>query len=140
MQERQEAPQDLSSLGPGRIVEGVHTNMAYGLAVIPTPAEGSVRLARQEAGLGARVCISWSRSCSPRYHRAVGGKSDPVVAVGLPKGSPCPVAPARADVTSRAVVGVCLLLGRHRQVALPCAWGRPEAGEEFWGQHSAGWC
>lgn len=111
MQERQEAPQDLSSLGPGRIVEGVHTNMAYGLAVVPSPAEGSVRLARQEAGLGARVCISWSRSCSPRYHRAVGGKSDPVVSVGLPKGSPCPAAPARADVTSRAVVGCA------------CSWG-----------------
>lgn len=50
-------------------------------------------------------------------------KSDAVVSVGLPKGSPCSAVPARAAVSSSAAVGLCLLSGRHTQAALPCAWG-----------------
>lgn len=59
------AGEDLSSLESGRIVEGMHTKMAYGLAVVPIPDEGSGKVARQEAGLGACVCISWSQRWSP---------------------------------------------------------------------------
>lgn len=65
-----------------------------------------------------------------------GGKSDPVVAVGLPKGSR---AQLHLPGLLSGAVGVRLLSGRHRQVALfPCAWGAPEAGEEFWAQRPAG--
>lgn len=51
-----------------------------------------------------------------------------MVAVGLPKGSPCSAAAARS------AFGVHLLSGRQRQVAFLYAWGRPGAGEQFWGQ------